>query len=173
MATNFKNHGNELHAQRSYRDAIQAYTSGLDSGPQDQDLRISLLNNRAACNLALRNHGAVLKDVGVIIALTSTRGGLPPVKAMYRAAQSLIALERWELARDCVTRGKGLVQADGKLWKVLEGDVDKGQMREAERAERGRRERLSQKALSRAVEVSSTGHGPCGEADMPSLVVWS
>jgi len=155
VALNFKNHGNELYAQKSYRDAIDAYTQGVDAGPKDGALRISLLNNRAACNLAMKNYGAVLRDTGVIIALTSKDGGQPPAKAMYRAAQSLVALERWEEARDCVARGKELKgEESNKVWETLGEQVEKGQRRVEERIERLRREKVGKEALRRAVEVS-------------------
>jgi len=149
---NFKNHGNELHAQRRYHDAIQAYTSGLEAGPTDPDIRVSLLNNRAACNLALKNHRAVLRDTGVIIALSSTEGKEPPLKAMYRAAQSLVALERWDEARDVVYRGRQC-KGEDQAWVVLGDQVEKGQRREVEKIERERRETLRKQALWRAVQV--------------------
>ena len=155
IATNFKNHGNELYAQKSYRQAIQAYSQGLEAGPDDPILRESLLNNRAACNLALKNFGAVLKDTRVIIALASVDGKDPPVKAMYRAAQSLVALERWDEARDCVGRAKMLGGETGVgMWKFLEEEVNRGQRRMAERLERERREKSRREALKRALLVS-------------------
>jgi hypothetical protein len=160
VAANFKNHGNELYVQKSYRDAVDAYTSGIEAGPTDADLRISLLNNRAASNLALKNYGAVLRDTGVIIALcTNPAGGkrkpVPP-KAMYRAAQALVALERWKEAGDVVARGKELPGEVTTVWAELEGKVEKGTRTVEERRERIRRERLGKEALNQAVEVSLT-----------------
>ncbi|WVR03942.1 hypothetical protein IAU60_000941 [Kwoniella sp. DSM 27419] len=160
VATNFKNHGNELHAQKSYSDAITAYTSGLEAHPADQSLRISLLNNRAACHLVLKNHRSVLYDTGGIIALYTTER-LPTdkalVKAMFRAAQSLVALERWKEAGDVVSRGqecaKEVKGEDEKPWIKLAGDVDKGVKRVQERMERLRREQLDKAALKKAVDA--------------------
>lgn len=155
MATNFKDHGNELYAQKSYRDAIEAYTSGLNAKPKTQPLRISLLNNRAASNLALKNHGQVLKDTGLIIALCIQSGETPPVKAMYRAAQALVALERWKEASDVVQRAKQIPGEEAKVeWKKLEDTIESSQRREVERKERIRREKLSQVALDQAIKVS-------------------
>ena len=155
VAGNLKNHGNELHAQKSYRQAVEAYTQGLDAGPEDLTLRISLLNNRAACNLLLKNHGAVLRDVGVIIALSVEDKRPVPPKAMYRAAQSLIALERWTDARDCVARGRALPQpeAEEKNWQKLQEQVEAGPKRERDRVERKRREAEEKLALRRAIVV--------------------
>lgn len=137
---------------------MDAYTSGIDAGPIDPELRISLLNNRAASNLALKNHGAVLRDAGLIIALcTNPAEGTPravPPKAMYRAAQALVALERWKEAGDVVARGRELPGEEGNIvWSELSGKVDKGRRSVAERMERIRREKLSKDALKRAVEV--------------------
>ncbi|ORY25815.1 hypothetical protein BCR39DRAFT_542841 [Naematelia encephala] len=154
VALNFKNHGNELHAQKSYKDAVKAYTDGLEAGPSDQALRISLLNNRAACNLSLKNYGAVLKDTGVIIALSAKDGIAPPVKAVYRAAQSLVALERWEEAQDAIARGKELEGDKGNaVWAKLENEAERGMKRSAERKERERREMYGKLALQRAIDA--------------------
>lgn len=150
---NFKNHGNELYAQKSYREAVKAYTQGIDSGPSDSALRITLLNNRAACNLALRNHGSVLRDAGVVIALCTQEGRPVPPKALFRAAQALVALERWTEARDVINRGK---VGDETSWKDVEAKVERGMKGEKERAERLRRERLGKRALKEAVEVSTS-----------------
>jgi tetratricopeptide (TPR) repeat protein len=157
VALNFKNHGNEHHLAKQYKDAVKAYTEGLDAGPTDFELRISLLNNRAACNLALRNYGLVLKDVGVIIALSTKDGKVVPIKALYRAAKSLIALERWKEATDVVTRGKEAAEDKAKR-EVLEGDIARGVRRGMERAERLRREMMSKESLRLAVQVGSFSH---------------
>lgn len=151
---NFKNHGNEHHQLKQYKEAVKSYTEGLDAGPEDHDLRISLLNNRAACNLALRNHGQVLKDVGVIFVLSTKEGKAVPVKALYRAAKSLVALERWKEASDVVSRGKELAGAGAQRdWDVLAGEIERGVRRGMERAERIRRETLGKEALRIAVQV--------------------
>lgn len=156
VATNFKTHGNELYAQKSYKDAVEAYTSGLNAGPIDTALRISLLNNRAQSHIFLKNYGAALKDTGLIIALSLQNHTLPPAKALYRAGQSLVALERWKEARDVVQRGKELPgEADKPEWKRLGDEVEKGQRRVVEKAERERRATLGKAALRKAIEVSS------------------
>ncbi|BEJ13279.1 hypothetical protein CspHIS471_0304530 [Cutaneotrichosporon sp. HIS471] len=167
VAINFKNHGNELYAQKSYRDAIDAYTSGLNSGPEDEALRVSLLNNRAACNIALKNMGVVLRDTSAIIALAAAKNKDPPSKALYRAAQALVHLERWEEASDVIKRGKGLWSegANQKIWEVLEDQVKVGEKRVFERIERGRRKTLTEAArrtaiVQRGVVVVNTPQPP-------------
>ena len=130
---------------------------------------MSLLNNRAAANLALKNYGSVLRDVGIIIGLCigvadsdppRTNGEKPrqvavPGKAMYRAAQSLVALERWDEASDCIDRGRALLsEAKNQLtWDTLRKQVDSGQGLVAGRTERLRRERLLKRAERTAIEV--------------------
>lgn len=128
-----------------------AYTSGIDAGPTDGTLRITLLSNRAACNLALKNYGSVLKDAGTVIALSFQEGRVVSPKVLFRAAQALVGLERWTEARDVVARGK---VGDDKAWKDLGRRVERGMKAEVERAERLRRERLGKRALREAVEVS-------------------
>jgi tetratricopeptide (TPR) repeat protein len=151
---NFKNHGNELYSQKSYRDAIKAYTQGLDAGPVDQTLKVSLLNNKAACNLALKNYREVLKDTSVIIILAIQGELTPPTKAMFRAGQALVALRRWREATDVVKRGLDMVEDKEKaVWKALERDIDIGLRRDGEKTERMRRERLTKEALRKALEV--------------------
>ncbi|WVQ78772.1 hypothetical protein IAT38_000863 [Cryptococcus sp. DSM 104549] len=158
VALNFKNHGNELHAQKSYAEAIKAYTEGLDTNPPSVTLRITLLNNRAACHLVLKNYGSVLKDTGAVIALYSTGKAATDkalVKALFRAAQSLIALERWKEAADVLGRGRDVaaqVGEDKAVWDKLQGDVLKGVKKVTDRVERVRRENMSKMALKKAVE---------------------
>ena len=134
---------------------MTAYTSGLDAKPQSQDIQTNLLNNRAAANLALKNYGAVLKDTGLIIVLSIQSNKMAPVKALYRAAQALVALERWSEAQDIVSR---VMETPGEgtksEWKNLEEDIGRGQRRDAERTERLRREKLGKRALRDAIEVS-------------------
>lgn len=155
IAGNFKDHGNELYIQKSYKEAVKAYTEGLDAAPVDFDLRISLLNNRAASNLFLRNYGTVLKDAGVIIALCTKERKTVPIKALYRAGKALLALERWKEAKDVADRGVELASdKDRKDWEALSVEVEKGWKRVVERAERIRREKLSAQALKAAIDVS-------------------
>lgn len=162
IAENFKNHGNELYLQKSYKEAIKAYTEGLDAAPEDFDLRISLLNNRAASNLFLRNYGTTLKDAGVIIALCTKEQKPVPIKALFRAGKALLALERWKEARDVVERGKALAtDKDRKDWETLESDVERGWKRVVERAERIRREKLGAQALNAAIDVSLSHFHVC------------
>lgn len=159
IATNFKNHGNELHAQKSYSEAIKAYSEGIDAHPSSATLLVTLYNNRAACQLILKNYRSALKDTSAVIALY-TAGKIPQpdkalVKALFRAAQSLVQLSRWKEAGDVVERGKELaeqVKEDTKVWDTLEKEVVKGKKRDDDRVERIRRDNMTKHALRKAVE---------------------
>jgi tetratricopeptide (TPR) repeat protein len=157
IAGNFKDHGNELYIQKSYKEAVKSYTEGLEAAPVDFDLRISLLNNRAASNLFLKNYGAVLKDAGVVIALCTKDKKPVPIKALFRAGKALLALERWKEAKDVVDRGKLMAsEKDRKDWETLEKEIESGWRKVVERAERIRREKLGKAALQTAIVVSHT-----------------
>jgi small subunit ribosomal protein S7e len=115
---------------------------------------LALLNNRAACHLALKNYGSALRDVGMVIAIGTQESIEIPRKALFRAGQALVALERWDEARDVVERG--MEGADEKAWKRLQQDVEKGARRVIERKERLRREKEGAVALKEAIQVGST-----------------
>ena len=105
----------------------------------------------------MKNHGKVLKDTGLIIALSIQKGEVAPAKALYRAAQALVALDRWEEARDVVERAKSIPGEDGKAeWKKLGDEIERTQKREADWKERDRRERLGKLAVQQAIKVSSS-----------------
>ncbi|WWD16651.1 hypothetical protein CI109_101081 [Kwoniella shandongensis] len=195
IALNFKDHGNELHAQKSYSEAIKAYTEGVDAKPSSPSLLVTLLNNRAQCHLLLKNYGSVLKDAGKVIGLYSAHAQMARegkksgvkkekkiegegekkekdddadkeeitllksdkalVKALFRAAQSLVALSRWKEGSDVIARGQSLAVEVGEnpsAWTKVSSDLQKGLKRDTDRAERIRRENLSKFALRRAVE---------------------
>ena len=113
---------------------------------------VSLLNNRAASHLFLKNYASALKDTGSIIALCLKEKKLPPPKALYRAGQSLVALERWTEAKDVLQRGMQLKGEEKKPeWKRLLDQAELGERKVMERVERQRREKLGAQALSNAL----------------------
>lgn len=118
-------------------------------------MRTSLLNNRAACNVALKNFGAVLKDTSAIIALAASADPPvnPPPKALYRSAQALFALEKWDEAHDAIKRGSELPGEEKKKeWGLLKSQVELGKKRAEERKERERRKPLYDASLKAAVK---------------------
>lgn len=104
--------------------------------------------------MALKNWGAVLQDTSAIIALAASADPPvnPPPKALFRAAQALSALEKWDEALDVITRGLNLPGEGGKAdWLSLRSQTELGKKRADERAERERRKPLRAAALKAAV----------------------
>jgi len=95
IASNFKQQGNDAYKQKSHRDAAAFYTRALSVQdlPPGDPIREICLANRAAANLELQNYGSVLRDCGEALKLNPNN-----VKAHYRAACALTALQRWEEA---------------------------------------------------------------------------
>ncbi|KAG0217173.1 hypothetical protein B0O80DRAFT_452899 [Mortierella sp. GBAus27b] len=105
VAENFKNQGNESFKQgkRFYKDAIEFYTKGLDVGCKDAKLIETLYVNRAACNLPLENYRMVLTDCSKALKLNPKN-----VKALFRSAKALFALEMYVEAIDCCEHALGI-----------------------------------------------------------------
>ncbi|CAG8718335.1 7626_t:CDS:2, partial [Acaulospora colombiana] len=115
IASNFKEQGNDCFKQKRYRDALGFYNQALEAKPTDTALNESLLLNRAACNLELKNYGSVLRDTSKV--LTTNANNL---KAFYRAASALIALERAVEAIDCCKRALQIDPENSGIKSVLE-----------------------------------------------------
>ncbi len=96
---------------------------------------------------------AVLRDTSAIIALAATAKKDPPSKALFRAAQALIALEKFAEARDAIDRGKGLWSegANQKVWEGLETQLAAGEKRVFERDESKRRKAITDGARKLAI----------------------
>lgn len=101
IAANFRAQGNDAFRHKRWRDALTFYTKALETPSlPDDPIREICLINRAAANLELRNYGSVLRDCAKAI-----EGNPGNVKAHYRAASALVALERWSEAVEILTRG--------------------------------------------------------------------
>ncbi|GJJ70115.1 hypothetical protein EMPS_02464 [Entomortierella parvispora] len=98
VAENFKNQGNECFKQgkKFYKDALVFYTNGIDVACKDEKLNETLYVNRAACNLHFGNYRKVLTDCAQALKLNSQN-----VKALFRSAKALFALEMFPEAIDC------------------------------------------------------------------------
>ncbi|KAF9585631.1 hypothetical protein BGW38_001454 [Lunasporangiospora selenospora] len=98
VAENFKNQGNECFKQgkQFYKDALLYYTNGIDIDCSDDKLNETLYVNRAACNLHFGNYRRVLTDCAHALKLNPKN-----VKALFRSAKALAALEMYKEAIDC------------------------------------------------------------------------
>ncbi|KAJ2489573.1 HSP70/90 co-chaperone, partial [Coemansia sp. RSA 2049] len=99
MARLLKDEGNVCFKRGRFADAATAYTNALTYEIDEigeSDLRVSLLLNRAAANLALQNHGLVLRDCADALRI---RPHSP--KALYRAARACVALDKFDEADEC------------------------------------------------------------------------
>ncbi|TPX72699.1 hypothetical protein SpCBS45565_g00019 [Spizellomyces sp. 'palustris'] len=102
IATNFKNQGNDCFqgGRSQYKHAISYYTKALDQKADDAKLNATIYANRAAVNLELGNYRKVLNDCAAAITLQPEN-----VKAYYRSAKALLALDKIPEALDCCERG--------------------------------------------------------------------
>ncbi|KAF9162463.1 hypothetical protein BGX20_001720 [Mortierella sp. AD010] len=98
VAENFKNQGNDCFkkGKKFYKDALVFYTNGLDVFCKDAKLNETLYVNRAACNLHFGNYRKVLTDCAHALKLNPKN-----VKALFRSAKALYALEMYPEAIDC------------------------------------------------------------------------
>lgn len=101
----------------------------------------------------MKNYRDVLKDTSAIIALCAASKTTPPGKAVYRAAQALVGLDKWEEAEDAVEHGRKIPgeEKNVKLWDALGAQATLGKKRAFERAERVRRTTLVDMARKKAV----------------------
>jgi len=74
VAANFKTQGNEYIKAKRYREAMGFYSQALDAKPTDPTLVVSLLLNRAVCNLELSKSPEIslLEDLPLIIGQKTT-----------------------------------------------------------------------------------------------------
>ncbi|CAG8610887.1 1966_t:CDS:2 [Funneliformis mosseae] len=152
IAENFKNQGNECFkvGKSQYNDALEYYTKALDIKCKDDKIIEACLTNRAAVNLELENYRKVLADCSKALKLNPQN-----IKAYYRSAKALYALDKIEEAIDCCEHGLA-VQPNNK---VLQNEKVKClnrkeilEKKRREKEERERKERESKEELARAIE---------------------
>jgi tetratricopeptide (TPR) repeat protein len=80
--------------------ARDQYMQGLDQPFEDNDLRVSLLTNRAAMNLLLGNNRKVVEDCTAAVTLKKDA-----VKAYWRATIALNRLQKYAEAIEWCDRG--------------------------------------------------------------------
>ncbi|CCA67784.1 related to CNS1-cyclophilin seven suppressor [Serendipita indica DSM 11827] len=131
IATNFKTQGNDYFKAERYREALGFYTQAIDAKPTDSDLLQSLLLNRAACNLELSNKS---------------------LKALYRSALALIALERPEEAIDCCNRA---LVADAQNSSILNALSKAKALKERQEAREKAKQEAAAAAKAREMKIQA------------------
>ncbi|CEP07819.1 hypothetical protein [Parasitella parasitica] len=98
VAQNFREQGNDCFraGKAKYPDAIAFYTQALDTECSDSSIIEACLANRAACNLELKNYGRTLTDCSKCLKINPKN-----VKAWYRSAKALFALDKLVETIDC------------------------------------------------------------------------
>ena len=188
-STDFKIKGNECFKNRAFADAREFYGKGIqilfleerkraqgektynEDGVEDSPEEISnqkevleaLYVNRAACHLELRNYRSCWTDCAAALRLNPRN-----VKACYRSAKALLAVDRITEADDVCARGlaldpenKGLKAVATSIIERAE-KVDAKRRKDEEREKRTkRREMLVRAALkARNIATRSTGQPP-------------
>ncbi|RIA99656.1 hypothetical protein C1645_684710 [Glomus cerebriforme] len=152
VAENFKNQGNECFkvGKSQYKDAINYYTKALETNCKDNKIIEACLTNRAAANLELENYRKVLIDCSKALKLNPKN-----IKAYYRSAKALYALDKIVEAIDCCDHGL-TIQPNNT---VLQNEKEKCFKRKEalnkkckEKEERERKERESKEELERAIK---------------------
>ncbi|KAK1752099.1 hypothetical protein QBC47DRAFT_389674 [Echria macrotheca] len=189
-ALNFKEQGNDSFRAKRWSDAKEFYSKGIlllvaeekrradgvkpDSlnNPQgDSEGEVAkqrgllevLYGNRAACHLELRNYRSCVGDCAAALRINPGN-----VKALYRSARALVAVDRLVEAEDACARGLALDPGNGGLKNLgamiekRKGEVEVLRKKEEEReAKVRRREVLLKTALrARGVRTRTTGKPP-------------
>ncbi|KIW93754.1 uncharacterized protein Z519_05069 [Cladophialophora bantiana CBS 173.52] len=162
VAQGFKERGNEMVAEKKWKDAKEFYTKGIavladndeerwdkaEDQTAEEKLRV-LLNeqlhvNRARCNLELKNYRSTTADCAVALRINPSN-----IKAHYRSASALFALDNVLEALDVASRGFKLDPDNTALKKLL--DQIRGRMKAKEAEDRRRLAELRRKQQERKV----------------------
>lgn len=188
-ATDFKERGNECFKIKGYADAKEFYGKGIailfveerkrragektvnEEGVEDSEEEIqrqrevleALYVNRAACHLSLKNYRSCWLDCAAALRLNNKN-----LKAYYRSARALLAVDRIKEADDVCARGLALDENNKALRDVADDiikrakEVDAKRRRDAERdAREKRRAYLIKAALkARGIPTRTTSQPP-------------
>ncbi|EHY58891.1 Hsp70/Hsp90 co-chaperone cns1 [Exophiala dermatitidis] len=133
IAQGFKERGNEMVAEKKWSDAKEFYSKGIAvlvdksedkwDKPADMEaemkqrkaLEEQLYTNRALCNLELKNYRSTILDCAAAIRINPSN-----VKAHYRSASALLALDKVLEALDVASRGAKIDPDNTPLKNLLE-----------------------------------------------------
>ncbi|CAG9559298.1 unnamed protein product [Danaus chrysippus] len=121
-AEGFKNQGNEAFKSEKYEEAISLYSKAINLAEKDSRDLATYLKNRAAAYLKLKDYKMVIKDCDEALQIVPE-----DPKALFRRAQALESLERFEEAyRDAKTiltvdpANKAIQPMLGRLYAVVQ-----------------------------------------------------
>ncbi|KAL4749010.1 hypothetical protein BDW72DRAFT_179106 [Aspergillus terricola var. indicus] len=180
VAQNFREQGNEAAREKRWIDAKEYYTKGIAvlrskeqkwDKPEDEKEEERLLReveeasyiNRALCHLELKNYRSTTLDCAAVLKLNPKN-----VKAYYRSAMALYALDKIPEAEDVATRGLSLDPNNKSLQTISSKIADRrasleriAAKRKAE-DERTRKEKtlLSTALRARQIRTRKTGQPP-------------
>lgn len=171
VALGFKERGNESYKEKGWKDAKEFYGQGIqvllaevrkrqkgEETTTDKDevkkeiaiLEASLVN-RAACHLELKNYRSCIMDCGSAIKINRKN-----IKAYYRSAKALLALDKNVDADDACKRGLE-IDPENKALQDLSKEITKKNIKIAERrqreVEREKRRRQENALLNAALEA--------------------
>ncbi|ETS83298.1 hypothetical protein PFICI_05174 [Pestalotiopsis fici W106-1] len=193
VASDFKERGNECFREKKWNDAKEFYTKGvlvlaaeerkrrgydlqgrkIDPSTQEPDseeevaqqraVLESLYVNRAACHLEVKNYRSCWLGGAAALKLNPAN-----VKALYRSARALLAVDRIEEADDACARGLALDESNKALQAVARDIIARSEhvaaqrRREAERLAREERRAALLKAAiaARGIRTRSTDKPP-------------
>ncbi|KAM0259047.1 hypothetical protein ACHAQJ_003548 [Trichoderma viride] len=166
-AADFKERGNECFKVRGYKDAQEFYGKGIavlfieerkrtrgevtkdpETGEPDSDEEIkkqremleAMYVNRAACHLAMENYRSCWTDCAAALRLNPRN-----VKAYFRSAKALLAVDRVEEADDVCARGLALDPENKSLRSVADGIIERAKTLDALRRKAAEREAKKQR----------------------------
>ncbi|KOS17704.1 Hsp70/Hsp90 co-chaperone cns1 [Escovopsis weberi] len=134
-----------------------------DEVQQERQVLEAMYLNRAACHLELKNYRSCWTDCGAAIRLNAGN-----VKAYYRSARALLAVDRIAEADDACARGLALDEGNAALRAVADDIVSRARFldekRRKERESQARRERrvalLAAALRARGIATRETAQPP-------------
>ena len=185
IATNFKEQGNEVFKIKRWVDAKEFYNKGIavliaeirkrqknskklkgeaeDEAKNEVKLLEALLVNRAACHLELKNYRSCTLDCTAALGINSKN-----IKAHFRSAKALLALDRIEDADAACAKGLGLDSSNAPLQALAKeiirrnDQVTARKKRDLEQAQRRLLEEQTLRAALKArnIKVKKTAQPP-------------
>ncbi|PWY94594.1 TPR-like protein [Aspergillus sclerotioniger CBS 115572] len=180
VAQNFREQGNEAAREKRWVDAKEHYSKGIAvllakedkwDKPEDEKEEVKLRReaeeacyiNRALCHLELKNFRSTTLDCAAVLKLNAKN-----VKAYYRSAMALYALDKIVEAEDVATRGLELDPMNKPLQVVAgkiaerKGVIERIAARKKAEDERTRKEKnlLSVALRARQIRTRKTDQPP-------------